>query len=121
MQPSELFRRGVVAPCSLRAAEQLRVWDVEPSVEVEYLALPDSVFSPVWEAGLFASINKACSTLIDDYEEEVIEPRHLARVTELLRRAVRATPSEEVRNFLGDLMELCRRAEARGMPVYFIL
>ena len=41
MQPSELWRRGVVMPLTAEAAEQIAGWDVNESTAVEFLSIAD--------------------------------------------------------------------------------
>lgn len=122
MQLSEKFRRGIVVPLSDHSAEQLSRWAVDKFVMVEFLSIVDqSLFDQIWEAGIFQAINSACSTLIDDYEEEDLQPDLLERAIAALSATQRKVKEPAVKLFVDGLIAICRSAQEKHRPVYFIL
>ncbi|MCP4944138.1 MAG: hypothetical protein GY924_19455 [Planctomycetaceae bacterium] len=120
MQPSELWRRGVVMPHSPEVADQIAAWDVDESTMVEFLPIADqSLFDQLWDIGLFKDINQACGTLIDDYEAEWLPPEHLPSAANAVARLLDHNPNGEVGDFLRRLSLLIGAAVQAHMPLYF--
>ena len=122
MQVTELFRRGIVVPLTDRSAEQLsRMW-VDDFATVEFLPIVDqSLFDEIWQANVFQSLNSACSTLIDDYEEAVLQPDVLERAISTLSASQRSVKEPAVELFVESLIAICRSAQEKHRPVYFVL
>lgn len=124
MQNSELFRRGVVLPLDTEAENRLRMNDVNESVAVRYLEIPDqSCFESLWDLGLFQAINAKAGTVIDDYEEEFIE---VASVGHILQAVNEVRSRAESRNtatqsFLSRLSDLVKESEKLKLPILFVL
>ncbi len=121
MQPTELWRRGVVLPHNPEVAQRINDWDVDESVAVEYLAITDgALFSQLWDIGLFAAINEACGTRIDDYEAEWLLPAHFPTATIIVERLLKNHCNRELGDFLRRLSGLIGRAAEARMPLYFV-
>jgi hypothetical protein len=107
MQPSELWRRGVIMPLTSDAAAKMNDGEIDESTEVYFLPISThNLFSSLWGIGLFDRINQACGTLIDDYESEW-----------LLQRLY---PNGDVGEFLQQLSaQICRATETQS-PLYFV-
>jgi hypothetical protein len=122
MQLTQLFRRGILVPLTDRSAEQLSRWSVDDFVTVEFLPIGDqSLFDEIWQASIFQSLNSACSTLIDDYEEEVLRPDDLERAIATLSASQRTVKEPAVELFVESLIAICRSALEKHRPVYFVL
>ncbi|WP_417735256.1 hypothetical protein [Rosistilla oblonga] len=120
MQPSELWRRGVVMPLSTGVIERIAAWDVDDSVEVDFLPIDDeSLFHQLWDIGLFSEINDACSTLIDDYESEWLPQEQFPAAAEVVKRLQHQNSNGRVGQFLNHLSDMIDRATVRQMPLYF--
>lgn len=121
MQPSALYRMGVVMPLDDDAEAQLRACDVEESAPVRAVSLGDEVFSTLWIAGFFRDVNERCSGLIDEYEDEIIEPTQLAGVVAAVDDVLRRDWLPDERAFLRDLRELAFCARNDHRPLMFVL
>lgn len=124
MQNSELFRRGVVLPLDSEAEERLRVNDVNESVAVQYLEIPDQpFFETLWALGLFQNINAKSGSMIDDYEEEFIEAAAITHVLQAVDevRARAESPSIETLSFLNQLSSLAQESKKIKRPILFVL
>jgi hypothetical protein len=120
MQPSELWRRGVVMPLSTGVIERIAAWNVDESVEVDFLPIDDeSLFQQLCSIGLFLEINDACSTLIDDYESEWLPPEQFPAAAKVICRLQRQNSNARVGQFLNQLSNMIDRATVRQMPLYF--
>src|SRR5438046_2876188 len=84
MQNSELFRRGIVLPLTAAALADLQENTVAEDSPVECIRIDegapqsDEEFYHLCEAGVFRTINTACSGLIDDYEEYQLEANQVS-------------------------------------------
>ena len=122
MQLAQLFRRGILVPLTDRSAEQFSRWSVDDFVTVEFLPISDqSLFDEIWEAGVFQSLNSACSTLIDDCEEEVLQPDLLEQAIATLIASQRKVTKPAVKLFVESLVAIFRSAQDKHRPVYFVL
>ena len=124
MQTAELFRRGIVVPLDRDAEESLRANNVNDSMNVRYLSIAnDWMFETLWEVGLFRAINSQCASLLDDYEEEMVEASSAAGVLaaiELVAGNASAQQSD-VAKFLEDMRLLADEASKLSRPILFVL
>jgi hypothetical protein len=123
MQPSELFRRGIVVPLDEEAEKGLREYQVQDDINVHLLKIPDQeLFESLWRIGLFRAINQRCGTLVDDYEEELVEPGSLPGILVAIDAVSdRGVTDATVLEFLAKLRALVREAVAMSRPVLFVL
>lgn len=120
MQPSELWRRGVVLPHSRRVVQQINDWGVDGSTAVDFLPIADAaLFERLWDIGLFAAINQACGTLIDDFEAAWLPPETLPAAATVVERFLKMNSGGDVGDFLHRLSALIDRAAEAKMPLYF--
>lgn len=120
MQPSEIWRRGVVMPHTSEVAQQINDWDIDESAAVDYLPIADeTLFLRLWDIGLFATINKTCATLIDDYESEWLAPDHFPAAAIVVERLLKNNSDGDVGDFLRRLLVLIDRATKAKLPLYF--
>ena len=120
MQPSALWRRGVVVPLTAEAERAIERWDVDRTTAVRFLAIDDAgQFERLWEYGVFRVINRACASIIDDYEEErlscAVLPKAIAAVSDL------GITEPDVRTWTFQLRELLREAIDLERSVFFVL
>ena len=125
MQRSELFRRGIVVPLDQWAEDCLRAGNVTEHLNVRFLHLPDDevIFLVLWKLGLFMEINARCNSLIDDYEEDLIEPSLLHEVHAAVAAARKLPAAQErsIANFLYETDKLVGEAILRSRPMVFVL
>jgi hypothetical protein len=120
MQPSELWRRGVVMPFSLEIAQRIAAWDVDESAHVEFLPIGDqNLFEQLWNIRLFSEINYACGTIIADYESEWLPAEKLPVAAKVVRRLLDQNPNGVIGGFLERLLVMIRQAAELQMPLYF--
>jgi hypothetical protein len=123
MQTSELYRRGIVIPLDDSAEERMRKDDVIESMSVHFVPLANEVFVQLWRMGFFYKINEHCSVLLDDYEQDVVEPLHAKRLLEIvsaITRDLRKQP-DELTSFLHELHAAVSIAADIGRPMWFVL
>ncbi len=120
MQMSELWRRGVVMPGSADVLARWRERGVEKEDQANYLEISDRVFHEAWGVGLFARINEKCDSLIDDHEEEEIAAEYLGDVVKIASTCTTVASLEGFKDFCAKLVELCREAMDKGMPLFFV-
>jgi hypothetical protein len=119
MQMSELYRRGIVLPMDQQAQFELETNDVTEHTYVKSLMFDDDKdFLTVWKSGVFDRINTACSSCVDDYEEEAIAPEYLPKIIKI---ANELQGCGSISYFIVNLQNLCNEAIALKMPLYFIL
>lgn len=123
MQNAELYRRGVVLPLDDDAEEALRSNDVDETTSVRHLKIADAgAFEALWRLGLFREINARCVTLLDDYEEEMVDAASAAGIIAAVDAVARdADEHPEMANFLEDLRDLARQASRSSRPLLFVL
>jgi hypothetical protein len=124
MQNAELYRRGIVLPLDEDAEESLRTNDVTESTNVRLLRIAsDALFEALWETGFFQEVNTNCSTLIGDYEEELVGESSvggiLAAVESVTRTATDLQPA--VVEYLAEVKAMVQEAIDTSRPVLFIL
>ena len=121
MQPSALWRRGVVLPLSAEAADSVRGWAVDETTAVEYLPLAtEAACSELFALGLISGINEACGSLIGDYESECLQPHQFTVAEKVIREWHRRWPTGESGEFAAKLLALIGRARELGQPLYFV-
>ena len=123
MQSAELYRRGIVFPLDDDAERSLRVDNVNTSTRVQVLAVPDELFESLWTLGLFQEINARCGTLIDEFEEEMINASSFESLLAVVDSiAGKINPQEsELHEFLTKLQVLIRRASSSSRSILFVL
>lgn len=122
MQVPALFRRGVVVPLTGEAEASMRSWFAEPTNSVLHLRIDnDEEFNSLLDTNVFAKLNQACGVIIDDYEEEIIEPGQLDKAIKVILELGEEPKAEAHRHFFYRLLELFERARAEQRPVFFIL
>jgi hypothetical protein len=122
MQVPEMFRRGVVVPMDEDAEHEMRSWNVSAAVHVRFLPIENEAsFNSIWEAGVFAELNHACGTNMDDYEEEVMEPKALDRAIAVIARRSKESCPLGLQEFMTRLLGLLREAKEMNRPVFFVL
>mgnify|MGYP001154662421 CR=1 FL=1 len=122
MQNAELYRRGVVLPLDDDAEESLRSNDVGDATNARYLNVSDSTFFILWNIGLFQKINARCATLLDDYEEEVVEAASVDGITAAIDAVARnAAKHPDAAEFLEGLRNMAMRASRSSRPLLFVL
>lgn len=120
MQPSEIWRRGVVLPHTVEGAQRIKDWDVDESVAVDYLPITnEAMFSRLSDIGLFTSINNMCGTLIDDYEAEWLLPEHFPNAAMVVTQLLKKNADGDTSDFLDQLLALIGRATETQVPLYF--
>jgi hypothetical protein len=124
MQNAELYRRGIVLPLDCDAEVSLRSNNVSETTNVRLLKIIGAEgFEALWRLGLFQEINARCATLLDDYEEEMIDPASvevlLTIVDSISRAAVAQHP--DVVEFLEGLRDLAQQASTLSRPLLFVL
>jgi hypothetical protein len=113
-------RRGVVLPraCSNSDLNEDGLWidQVEEAVDLNTPGL----FETLWVLGLFSSINAACGSFLDDYDEDEIRPAQLSGLIRALRskrRVFRGETQETVERILA----IAERAKSLNRSVHFVL
>jgi hypothetical protein len=97
---------------------------VNQDLEVEFFEIPDQqTFDSLWSSGLFKKINKKTGSLLDDYEEDVIEYLNIDKlqeaVIEFRKKKNRLDPGEAV--VFVALEKLIAVAIEKRSPIFFIL
>jgi hypothetical protein len=124
MQNAELYRRGIVLPLDEDAEECLRANDVDTTTNVRVLAIPsEEMVDSLWRLGLFREINSRCATLLDDYEEEVVEASSVGAILGAVDSVARHVDAREpeMLEFLEGIRDLVRKACALSRPLLFVL
>jgi hypothetical protein len=122
MQLSESFRRGIVFPLDDQAEAEVRRWQASDASRFRFLAIKsDADFYAIWRTGMFSALNKACASVIDDYEEEILEPDVLGRAVAVLSKEFASLPAGELRQFRDNLLALIIEAGEKSRPVVFVL
>ena len=122
MQNAELFRRGIVVPLDRNAEQSLRANNVSDATNMRYLGIPnDEIFETLWEIGLFREINSRCATLLDDYEEQMVEASSAAEILAAIESVAKNATQPEVAKFLEETQNLVYEASALSRPILFVL
>ena len=123
MQLSQLFRRGIVIPLDQDAEDCLRAGNVEETTNVRFLPLDVDTFFTMWRYGLFDEINSRCKAMIDDYEDDLIEPTLLKEASAGIAAIAKLPEARRPENaiFLADIAALVDEARETSRPVVFVL
>ena len=123
MQNAEMYRRGIVLPLDDTAEHALRTNEVSESTNARVLKIADnSEFEAIWQLGLFREINIRCSTMVDDFEDEVIESELVGEIIAVIDALeTEPRPNSKTGDFLVDLRELARQAFRFARPLFFVL
>lgn len=124
MQNAELYRRGVVLPLDDDAERRIRSNEVNETTNVRHLRIvDDSEFDALWKIGIFHEINARCSTLLDDYEDELIDTVSVDGVIHAVDAVFRVASDgyPEAFEFLAGLRALASEASRLSRPLLFIL
>lgn len=121
VQVTDLFRRGVVSPLDEQAETQLRTMFVTEPLRVEFLPFVDNWFGALWHTGVFGLMNQACGSLIDEYEEELLELGQLELAIGAVRKCGKQVVAPQTREVIDRLCSLLEAAQQRGRPVLFVL
>ncbi len=121
MQLTEYCRRGIFSPCNQVAEDQLRSRYPDDPLLVNFISLNnDDDFYGLWDLKVFHKINGLCDSMIDDYEEEVIEPDKLYLIVRLIDQEYQNVSSPSLKIFFKSFRELLEKAIANQKPVFFI-
>lgn len=123
MQNPEIYRRGIVIPLDDATEQALRTNKVCESTNVRLLKIADnSEFEAIWELGLFREINARCSTLVDDFEDEVVEPEFIGEVIAAIDSLEpESKQNSKTEKLLEDLRNLAIQARRSDRPLFFVL
>lgn len=123
MQNSELYRRGFVVPLNKEAELLLRNNNVSEETNVDFFEIPtEESFENLWEKGLFERINNSLGTMIDDYEEEIIENDKLDILIETVEEFINSQKTKIIEaNVISELIRLCNVALKNRVPIFIIL
>lgn len=111
MQISEKCRRGIVLPLSRSTEKEVRNYSVSERSKVEVLGLKDDhFFFKIFE--LFREINNSCSTMIDDYENELVEPEKIPKILTVIDVFLVNNQECEINDFLEELIALLNKAKS---------
>lgn len=122
MQLSEKYRRAILLPSDAESVDDIRKYSLTETTKVEMVSFEDSdKFYRIWQSGLFKEINAKCGTLIDDYEECLLEPDELRIACEVVQNHAKVTRDSKVKDFCHELSQLLNVADARQFPVIFVL
>jgi hypothetical protein len=123
MQNAERYRRGIVLPLDAAAEECLRRNNVHSDTNARYLRIDGNLFEELWRLGLFQEINARCGSLLDDYEEAIIEPDVMGDLTDALTcmEAKEDAKQPSVFEHLRGLRAMANEARDLSLPLLFIL
>ncbi len=119
----ECERLGIYVPKTDRAEAHLRKSGAPLlSVTVDVLSVDeDGLINELWAINLFEEINAACGSMIDDYEEDMLEPEVLDKAIDVLnRKETHRHITERMEKFLNNLLQLLQKAKDTHRPVLFI-
>ena len=122
MQLPTIFRQGIISPLDDETESQFRSWSLSGLSMVMFLPIEGSDLSgELWDSGLFEAINTAAGSLIDEYEEELLEPGQLSLAVSAVECRISEQSSPEIRVFYERLLRMLHEARAAGRPVLFVL
>jgi hypothetical protein len=91
---------------------------------VRHLSIANNrMFEKLWEVGLFREINSRCASLLDDYEEEMVEASSAAGILAAIESVSgnAAAQQPDVVKFLEDTRILVNEASTLSRPILFVL
>jgi len=97
--------------------------DVAHDTAVELYKLPDQeTFEELYTMGIFKTINSNLNTLLDDYEEDIVEKAQVGILKGLVKK-YQDSPgiSLQASGAIDGLMKLCNIALKHKSPVFFML
>lgn len=122
MQNSELFRRGFVVALNSKSEQDLINNNVGINTDVKFCEIPDEgTFESLYNKGLFDIMNNVTGSMIDDYEEEMIEYYKINALFDVInnfKKQVSLNNSEL--NVLGGLEDLLTIAKNGKHSIFFI-
>ncbi|MEQ9424573.1 MAG: hypothetical protein RJQ09_09160 [Cyclobacteriaceae bacterium] len=123
MQNSELYRRGIVVPLTEASQMALKNNVVERGLEVEFCELPsEEIFLGLWDKGLFETINAQLGSMLDDYEEEIIENKKVPMLRTILKKFEKSSEIDFIeRKIVLEIIRLCDVAIKLNRSLFFIL
>lgn len=122
MQNSEIYRQGIVLPLDTQAMERLRDNDVDLSTHIRVLKVPSNkVFANLLQLKLFEEINKRCTAIIDEYEEEWIDASAVTGIAEAIDAIERIVCDPDTARFLSELRTMASDAGKMHRPLLFVL
>ena len=124
MQNAELYRRGIVLPLDDDAEKRLRANDVTQNTSIWLQEIPSQqLFETLCQLGLFQNINKRCSTLINDYEEEMVETSLVKEILAAVESVALDAEAQQpdIVEFLGSFRALVQEACRVSRPLLFVL
>jgi hypothetical protein len=118
-----IYRRGVVMPLDDKTESALRVNKVSDNDSLQYLPIAsDCLFEELWSIGLFHAINQECESLLDDYEECMIEESHVFGIAKAIGQVANdCRHSQDAQLFLKRLQDLVSTATTMRRPLLFVL
>ena len=120
MQPSELWRSGVVLPLDDAARKAIEDWAVTRDTRVQYVAL-EARAEALWTCGVFQALNDACGTLIDEYEEAWLPVSQVPAAQEVLASYTARAEAGSVVESLEALSSLLAASIRLRQPALFVL
>ena len=78
---------------------------IQKEEQLEEMVLSEEQYNKLNEIGVFEIINQACDTIIDEYEEEVLELSKIPTALEVIEKLIRDNKSEELLR-LREMLEL---------------
>ncbi|KAB2917580.1 MAG: hypothetical protein F9K23_04145 [Bacteroidetes bacterium] len=119
---SELFRMGVVIPLTDEAEEDIVINDIKGEDEYRYIEIKAEDFFTLYQSGFFRTINDELDTLIDEYNDEIIDHSKAKVIIKLIEKySAKRYLSVGEKEFLDNLKELCLQASQLNRPLFFVL
>ena len=120
---TEKYRQGIILPLDDEAEKLVRSYQFDSNSMIEAIILDEKngIFSKIWYSGLFQKINSEIDTLIDEYEEEIIEYEKLNSVIKILRKYKSLNNRlDDFDMFIDDLIRLVEKAIQLKRPICFV-
>lgn len=103
------FRMSVFSPL-----EDIAYCHDKIILRIDYLIIESAeCFNILWDDGIFDIINKACNSLIDEYEEECLLPRQLHYAIEALNNINKKSLHSYTQAFIDRLINIIVSAKKR--------
>jgi hypothetical protein len=122
MQLSEVFRQSIVMPKNDAARMLLETGQITEDFVDEFKTISvDAIFQILWAFGIIAEINRACGSIIDEYEEEKVGVELLPKMVDMIDKKYCHPPGPLVAAFCSELRALCLEGIQLKQPIYFVL
>jgi len=123
MNNTELFRRGVVVPLNSDVEKSLFNNDVSEGILVkQYIYPDDTAFYSLYNYDFFDYINNEIGTMLDDYEEEVVNANNLPLLIGAINDFLKSKHIDgETIGFVKRILEICYYANDNHRPIFFFL